>query len=163
MTTATNAASRTCLKSNNTINVSSFASVSHIIYEGITKCFYLNDFDKKNIESFPTTYKEKIPAITNYTEADITDEPSVTVINISLVVIRQWNVAVKASKYYTLIGRMMNAINMNYGNVLSSFKIEWDIYKELEKQDDPNVLVINDNDNDSKVIKCMYTFTECLS
>ena len=52
---------------------------------------------------------------------------------------------------------------MHYSNVLSSFKIEWDTYEESNKENDPNVLVINENYNDSKLIKWVCIFTECIS
>ena len=53
---------------------------------------------------------------------------------------------------------------MHYGNnVLSRFKIEWDIYEELKKEDNPDVLVINDKENIRKLIKWVSNFTDCLS
>ena len=52
---------------------------------------------------------------------------------------------------------------MHYSNVLSIFKIEWDTYEKLNKEDDPDVSVINDKGNDRKVIKWVYIFTDCLS
>ena len=61
-----------------------------------------------------------------------------------------------------MVGRMINATNMNYGHVLSRFKIEWDTYEELKKEDCPNVPVINDKGNDHKLIKWLYTFNESL-
>ena len=66
---------------------------------------------------------------------------------------------VKASKLYTLIGRTMDSTNIHYGNVLSSFKIEWDIYEELKNEYDPNVLVINDKEKYTKVIGCILLLT----
>ena len=56
----------------------------------------------------------------------------------------------------------MDTTSMNYGNVLSSFKIEWDNYEELKKEDDPDVPGINDKYNDCKVIKWVSTFNFCL-
>ena len=52
-------------------------------------------------------------------------------------------VVVQFSKYYASVDRTMDATNMNYANVLSSFKIEWDTYEELKKEDDPDFPVIN--------------------
>ena len=51
---------------------------------------------------------------------------------------------------------------MNYGNVFSIFNIDWDTYEELKKEDDPDVPVINDKENDHKVIKWVSTFIDCL-
>ena len=56
----------------------------------------------------------------------------------------------------------MHARNMNYSNLLSSFKIDYDTYEELKKEDDPDVPVINDKDNDSKLIQRVSIFTDCL-
>ena len=56
----------------------------------------------------------------------------------------------------------MHARNMNYSNLLSSFKIDYDTYEELKKEDDPDVPVINDKDNDRKLIKWVSIFTDCL-
>ena len=56
----------------------------------------------------------------------------------------------------------MNARNMNYSNVLSIFNIDYDTYEELKKEDDPDVPVINDKDNDRKLIKWVSIFTDCL-
>ena len=57
----------------------------------------------------------------------------------------------------------MNVTNMHYVNVLSRFNIEWDAYKEWKEEDYPYVPVINDKYNNSKVIKQVCTFTDCLS
>ena len=162
MTPDTNDAFRTCLQPNNTINIISNADVVCITYEGITNFSSPTDFDKKSIESLPATCNEKIPVIADDPSADITAEPAAPGANISLTQIRQLILAVQATKYYTLIGRKMNATNMHCGNILSSFKIERDTYENLRKEDDPDVLVINDKENYSKAIKWVYTFTDCL-
>ena len=158
----TNAALVTCLKSNNTINIISDADVVRITYESITKFVSLTDFDKKIIESLPTTCKEKIPAITDDPSAGITSETAIPGVNISLVAICRLVVVVKASKYYTSIGSTMDITNIHYGNLVLSFKIEWDAYEELNKEDYPNVPLINDKDNYHEVNKWVYTFTGCL-
>ena len=54
-------------------------------------------------------------------------------------------------------------MNMQYTNVLSNFSIELDTYEDLKKEDDTDVSVINDKDDDRKVIKWVSIFTECLS
>ena len=71
-------------------------------------------------------------------------------------------VTIQAAKYYTSVGSTMNDMNIHYTNVLSNFKIEWDTYGELKKDDDPNVPVLDDKDNDSKVIKGVSIFNNCL-
>ena len=42
----------------------------------------------------------------------------------------------------------MYASSMHYGNVLSTFKIEWEAYKEIMSEDDPKVPKIVDRDGD---------------
>ena len=54
-------------------------------------------------------------------------------------------------------------MNMHFINVLSSFNIEWDTQEEANKEDDPYVPVINNKENDCKVIKQVSIFTDCLS
>ena len=132
-------------------------------YEGITNFASLTNFDKKSIESIPTTCRENTLAIKNDPESDITAEPSITGANRSSIAICQFIVAVKADKYYTLIGRTMNTTNMHYSNVLSSFNIQWYTYEEPKKEDDTNVPVINDKENYCKVIKWVSIFTDCIS
>ena len=123
MPSDTNASFRTWLNSNNTINLSFNVAVICMTYEGITNFASLTNFDKKSIESIPTTCRENTLAIKNDPESDITAEPSITGANRSSIAICQFIVAVKADKYYTLIGRTMNTTNMHYSNVLSSFNI----------------------------------------
>ena len=52
---------------------------------------------------------------------------------------------------------------MHYGNILASFKIEWDTYEEFKKEDYSYVPVINDKENSCKVIKWVSNFNDCLS
>ena len=73
---------------------------------------------RKAFESLPTNCKEKITAITDYSSADITAAPAVPGANIYLIVILWLIFTYQASKYYTLVGRKMNATNMHYGNVM---------------------------------------------
>ena len=132
-------------------------------YEGITNFSSLTYFGKKGIESIPTTCRGEIPTITDDQSAGITSEPAFPGANISSVAIIQLIVAVQSSEYYTLVGRTMNATDMNYINVFWSFKIEWDIYEEFNKEYDPDVTVINDKCNDHKVIKWVSFFNDCIS
>ena len=54
-------------------------------------------------------------------------------------------------------------MNMHYTNVLSNFKIELYTYEQLKNQDDPDVPVINDKDNDPKIINWVSIFYGRLS
>ena len=121
--TATNDSFSTWIKSNNMINISSDAAVVYITYEGITNFISLTDFDKKSIKSIPTTRKKKILFITDDPAAGITAESAVPGSNISLVAIHWLIVMIQSAKEYTSIGRMMNATNMHYSNLLSNFNI----------------------------------------
>ena len=43
--------------------------------------------------------------------------------------------------------------NMRYMHALTDFKIEWQAYEELKKVEDPKPAMINDRDQDRKVIE----------
>lgn len=47
--------------------------------------------------------------------------------------------AVVAVRYYQIVGRDIDAINMHYTNVLKNFGEQWDAIKQKEKDDEPNV------------------------
>ena len=51
---------------------------------------------------------------------------------------------------------------MHYGNLLSIFKIDWDTYDELKREEDVDIVVINDKNNYRKAIKLLPTFNECI-
>jgi len=42
---------------------------------------------------------------------------------------------------------------MHYANVLVNFKVDYEAFKELKKQDAPDVPDVKDNDGDRKIIK----------
>ena len=128
-----------------------------INYEGITNFVSLTDFDNKIIESLPTNFKEKITAITDYPSADITAAPAVPGANIYSIAVSQLIVAIQAVRYYTSTDITTDATYMHDGNLLSSFNIEWDIHEKLKKENYPNEQVINDKENDFKVIKWLST------
>ena len=144
------------------INFISNTAVVCITYEGVTNFSSLTNFDKKIIEYLPTTHKQKIRAITNDPAAGITALLGIPVANTSLIVIFRLMMEVQAVKYYNSTIRTMNAINMHYKNVSSKFNIQWDTYDELKKEDDTYVPVINDNDNDRKLIKWLSIFNDCI-
>ena len=146
----TNTAFRTWINYNNCIKLSSDTAAVRFTYEDITNFVSLTDFFKKQIESLPTTCKEKIPAITDDTSAVITAEPSLPGATISSIGICWLIMAVQSAAYYTLIVRTTNATNMYYGNVLSRFNIEWDTYEDLKNEYDTNVPVNIDKENDCK-------------
>jgi uncharacterized protein YjaG (DUF416 family) len=151
------------LKSSTNMKLSSDASVLRLTHEGITNYDTLIDFDTKSIERLPTTCKETITAIVADEDAGVTAEPAIAGANLSSISVRHLIVAVKASKYYTSIGRTMTAENMHYIRVLKQFKVEWDTYQNLRDQDEPDVPLISDKDGDRKVIKWVPIFLDTLT
>jgi hypothetical protein len=159
---ATNAF-RTWLKANTGMKLAYDSSVTRILYEGITNYDSLLDFDTKSIQSLPAVCKGAIPAIEANQAENVVAEAAVLGANISTISTRRLIIAVFAAKYYSSIGRTMTPVNMHYTNVLSEFKIEWEDYESLKKQDDPDVPSISDKDNDRKVIKWVPIFIDCVS
>lgn len=145
------------------MKLSSDAAVTCLTYEGITNFLSLMDFDTKSIEQLPATCKETIVAVVADVDAGIAEEPEVASSNISSISIRCIIIAMYASNYYEAIGRTMTVQNMHCANVLLTFKLEWETYQELRKQDEPGIPVINDKDRDRKVIKWVPIFLDCLT
>ena len=71
-------------------------------------------------------------------------------------------VAVNATKYYTDIDRILDIHNMHYIRVLSNFKINHKSYTDLKDQGKSEVTLINDQDNNRKVIECCPIFQDYL-
>ena len=157
-----NASFRNWLKSNSNIRLCSESAVTRMTYEGVTNFPSLCDFDKKSIESLPATCKDKIPAITEDVPNGVTAELEIAGANISSISVRRLIVACHASKYYTSIGRTMDLSNMRYTQVLSNFKIEWESYQELRKEDPPTPPLIYEKDGDRKVMKWDPLLLACL-
>ena len=68
-----------------------------------------------------------------------------------------------AAQYYSSVGRTMIPVNMHYTSVLKGFQVEWDSYEDLRDQDDPAAPLVNDKDNERKIIKWVPIFVDCLS
>ena len=120
-------------------------------------------FDTKSIQGLPAICIKTIPAIAADNANNIAAEPEVSGANISSISVRRLIVAVEASKYYDSIDRTMDFDNVHNNNVLSSFKIDWYAYVNPKSQDSPEVPLVNDKDNDRKVIKWVPTFLDCLA
>ena len=56
----------------------------------------------------------------------------------------------------------MDASIMHYGNVLSTFKIEWEAYEAIMSEDDPKVPNIFDRDGDRRIIRWAPIFQDNL-
>ena len=122
----------------------------------------LKDFDKAAIKNLPKVCKDVIDAIPADVANNIQAEPEVPGANVSSISVQRLIVAANASRYYDSIGRTMDASNMHYSNVLSHFKIEWEAYEALQKEDDPSIPKINDRDNDRKIIRWAPIFLDCM-
>ena len=150
------------LKANTNMKLSSDAAVTRNTYEGITTYASLEDFDTKSIERLPAICKESIPEIVVDVAAGIAAEPAILGANISSISVRRLIVTANAATYYTSIDRVMTPANMHHSNILAVFKIEWDAYQDLKKEETPKCPAINDRDNDRKVIKWALIFKDCL-
>ena len=151
------------LKGNTTMKLSSDAAVHRICKEGITTFDSLTDFDKKSLERLPSVCKESIAAIVEDLPNGIAAEIAVPGANISSISVQRLIVAMHAAEYYTAIDRNMSVPNFHYTNVLKNFKLEWDTYQDLRKQDEPTVPLVTDKDGDRKIIKWVPIFLDCLS
>ena len=157
------AAFKSWLKSNKNMKLSSDSAVKQLSCKGITTFTSLEYFDRKAIQSLSSICKEKIPAIAEDVAVGITAEQEVSGANISSISVQRLIVATDAAKYYSSIGRAMTPVNVHYANILSTFKIEWDAYISLKKEDAPKAPAIRDQDNNLKVIKWAPIFQDCLA
>ena len=151
------------LKASTNMKLSSDSAVVRLTHEGINNFISLQDFDKKSIQALPATCKNSIPAVAEDLTAGILAETEVPGANVSSISVQRLIIAVQAAKFYSSIDRVMTPANMHYGNILANFKIEWDAYLDLKKQDAPKPPAINDRDNDRTVIKWAPIFEDCLS
>ena len=151
------------LKGNTTMKLSSDAAVHRICKEGITTFDSLTDFDKKSLERLPSVCKESIAAIVEDLPNGIAAEIAVPGANISSISVQRLIVAMHAAEYYAAIDRSMSVVNFHYTNILKNFKLEWDTYQDLRKQDEPTVPLVTDKDGDRKIIKWVPIFLDCLS
>lgn len=154
---------RTWLKSNAGMKLSTDSAVDRVIKEGITGFETLVDFDKKSIQNLPSICKEAVAAVAEDASIGQPAEAQVPGANISKISTRRLIVAMQAAIYYTSIGRTMTQDSMQYTDVLTSFKLEWDDYESLKSQDDPTIPLVNDKDHDRKVIKWVPIFLDCVS
>ena len=145
--TATNAF-RLFLKSNTNMKLQSDVAVNRILYEGVTNFNSLGDFDDASIKALAKNCRETIPAIAEDVAAGVQAEAQVPGTVISTQSIVRLSVASKAVKYYIAVGRTPTAAMLHYDNILSAFKIEYEAYEKLQKEDTPTVPKVSDSDND---------------
>lgn len=164
MPPVTTAQFRLYLKGTTNIKLSTDAAVNRILYEGITSFASLADFDADSIKTMARNCRETIPAMDADVDAGIAaDEPEVRGTAISTQSMVRLTVASNAAKYYLSIGRTPNLALLHYTNVLATFKIEFEAYEKLQKEDAPEVPPVKDTDNERKVIKWAPIFMDCMS
>ena len=157
------AAFKNWLKGNTTMKLSSDGAVLCICKEGLTNFDSLTDFDKRSLERLPAVCKAPIDAVIEDVANGIQAENRVPGANISSISVQRLIVAMHAAEYYTAINRAMTVANMHYINVLKPFKLEWDTYKDLCNQDEPDVPLVSEKDGDRRIIKWVPIFLDCLS
>ena len=153
---------RSWLKSSTNMKLSSDASVVRVTHEGITDFRSLVDFDKETMQNLPRVCKQRIDAIAADPANNIQAEPEVPGANVSSISVQRLIVACNAARYYHSIGRTMTTGNMHYTNILTNFKVEYEAYEVMKKEDDPTIPKINDRDNDRKIIRWAPIFLDCM-
>ena len=158
----TSATFRSWIKASTNMKLSSYDSVLRVTHEGITSYNTLVDFDKADIKNLPSVCKVSIDAIAADVENNIQAEAAVPGAIVSSISVQRRIVDTNAARYYASIGRTMDASSMHYGNILSTFKIEWDAYGEIMSEDDPKVPKIVDRDGDRRIIRWAPIFLDSL-
>ena len=158
----TTATFRTWLKSTPNMKLSSDASVVRVTHKGFTNYDSLKDFDKAAIMNLPKVCKETIDAIPANCANNIQAENEVPGANVSSISVQHLIVASNAARYYDSIGRTMDAVNMHYNHVLADFKIKWEAYEALQKEDGPTIPKINYRDSNRKIICWAPIFLDCM-
>ena len=138
------------------------ASVIRVTHEGITSYDTLVYFDEAAIKNLPRVCKGYIDAIAADKSNNVQSEAAVPGANVSSVYVQRLIVATNAARYYDLIDRTMDASSMHYGNVLSTFKTEWEAYKSIMSEDDPKVPKIVDRDDDRRNFRWAPIFLDNL-
>ena len=72
-------------------------------------------------------------------------------------------VASKAVKYYLSVGRVPDANNLHYDNVLQHYKLAVETYKQLKSWDSSYMPDVKDSDKEKKVTKWTPVFIDCMS
>ena len=162
MPVATNAFKQ-YLKSEPNMKMGSNAAVNRFIKEGINTYLDLADFDKASLDILAKNAHRTVPAVEADAAAGIIAEPAVPGTVISTVSMVRIATACEAVKYYIATGRVPDGTSMHYANVLVNFKVDYEAFKELKKQDAPDVPDVKDNDGDRKIIKWLPIFFDCMS
>ena len=144
------------------MKLGSDASVLRVTHEGITSYDTLVDCDKAAIKNLPRVCKEYIDAIADDVANNVQAETAVPGANVSFISFQRIIVSTNAARYYASIGMTMDASSMHYGNIISTFKIEWEAYKAIMSEDDPTVPKIVDRYGDRIIICWAPIFLDSL-
>ena len=150
------------LKASTNMKLSSDASVLRVTHEGITSYDTLVDFDKAAIKNLPRVCKGSIDAIDADMANNVQSKAAVPGDNVSSISVQRLIVAANAARYYASIIRKMDASSMQYGNVPSNFKIEWEAYEAIMSEYDPKIPNIVDRDGDRRIIRWATIFMDNL-
>ena len=100
--------------------------------EGIDNPEHLFEFTKNNLGSvFESLRKSPVKVGDNKV---VTVDPHV----ISVKLKKRIAVAAEATRYYAQVGRDITSTSMHW-NTLTNFDIQWNVLKDIKKQDDPDV------------------------
>jgi hypothetical protein len=146
----TSPAFRAWLKQSTNMKLSTNSTVTRILHEGITDIDSLIDFDKDSIEALPRACARAITAVEPDPDNDIEGEPAVPAGNLSIASVHRLTVAANAARYYRDVGRTRTVAIMHYNNILAAFKLDYDAYCTLKKQDAPDVPLVYDKDKEKK-------------
>lgn len=97
-------------------------AVTRVLYEEITDFESLADFNKESVKALSKNCSQTIQKIDADRDARVEAEPEVKGTNISTIDGVRLLTASKAVKYYKLVGRTPDSINMNYAKVLSKLQ-----------------------------------------
>ena len=134
-------------------------AVNCVLYEGITDFESLADFDKESLKIFSKNYTQDFPA----PDAGVEAEPALKGANISTITGVRLLTDSNAVKYYKLVGRTPDPVNMSYKNVLSKFQVDYDHFEKLKKQDATTVPMVKESDAKKKIINWTPVFEDCMS
>ena len=157
------AAFKQYLKSEPNMKMGNNVAVNRFIKEGITTYIDLADFNKASLAILAKNTTRSVPAVDADPAASIIAESAVPGTVISTVSMVRIVITCEAVKYYVSTGRVPDAISMHYANVLVNFKVDYEAYEKLKKQDTPDVPDVKDNDVDRKIIKWIPIFFDCMS
>ena len=139
------------------------ANANRVIAEGLSDLNSLLDFDKESLEALPKACARALPAVEADPDNDVVAANAVPAGNVSIASVHRLIVAANAARFYRNVGRELTFPRMNYQNVLSRFKDDYEAYISLKKQDSPETPLVNDKDKDKKIIKWVPLFEDASS